>query len=123
MICCPTLREADGLAMSSRNVYLSPIERKAAPILYQALNAVSELYQRQSILSRAQVRKTVTEILSREKLVTKIEYISLASPIDMIELEDVTPEVGGVLSAVIRIGNVRLIDNVLIGKANEYILR
>ena len=121
---CKTMRESDGLAMSSRNAYLSPVERSASNILYQALSdGKSACESINSILPRDVVIDVVNSILKSNPLVTKVEYISLACSTNMKELShyDINSETGAVLSSAIRIGNVRLIDNLLIGNANKII--
>lgn len=120
VVVCPTIREMDGLAMSSRNVYLTASERPAASILYKALvhgvNLV-ESQQEKALVSAKVVKEEIERVLSSEPRVSRIEYISVASPRDMSELHEISHGTGGILSAVIRLGNVRLIDNVLVGKA------
>jgi pantothenate synthetase len=82
-------------------------------------------------LNKTEVVAEVIKVLKSQPLVTKIEYVSVASHHDMKELEDhehhakvpVTAEHGAVISAAIRLGNVRLIDNVLVGKANELLYK
>jgi pantoate--beta-alanine ligase len=118
----PTLRESDGLAMSSRNVYLTPREREVSSILYQALHAVvNQCESSATPVSVSVLEASAREILAREPLVTEVQYISIASPYDMTELKTVNIEEGAVISAAIKIGSVRLIDNLLIGKAKNII--
>ena len=110
LVVAPTVREADGLAMSSRNVYLSPSERREAPALYKALQAA-----RRSVLSgESDGKKIISEIkkLILEETNASIEYVSLVelgcfSPVRRIE--------GDVLIALAaRFGGTRLIDNVIV---------
>lgn len=127
---CETLRELDGLAMSSRNVYLTSTERSAAGILYKALDEVKQYCESQLLpggeaISRADVIRLATAVLQSEKLVTRIEYISFASHRNMRELDTYIrgdKNAAAVISTAVRIGNVRLIDNILIGKAHDDIL-
>lgn len=126
---CPTVRELDGLAMSSRNAYLTPAERPVCSVLYRALTAAKDYCDQTSVtkvpVTRADIIAVANAELKRESMVTKIEYISLASHRDMTELVDYSADVpgaGAVLSAAIRIGNVRLIDNVLVGNGIQDIL-
>jgi len=123
IIICPTMRESDGLAMSSRNTYLQPNERIAAPVLYRALSAAKDMCEKSSLDSilRTAIIEKAEEVLRSEPLISHIEYVSVASPIDMKELDTVEPHVGAVLSAAVRCGTVRLIDNVLVGPANDII--
>ena len=126
---CRTIRESDGLAMSSRNAYLHPVERPACNVLYKALSA-AKLYCDQTKDNRFPAKRediiaTVNSILRQEPLVTQIEYVSVASHRDMTELTSYSAHAAGagaVISAAIRIGNVRLIDNVLVGQAIRDIL-
>jgi len=121
---CPTLREADGLAMSSRNTYLQPSERPAAGVLYRALSAAKMVCEGGAVgVSRDAVIDAAKHVLHQEPLVTQIEYISVASPDNMRELPIVRAEdQGAVISAAVRLGSVRLIDNLLVGRAISRLL-
>lgn len=114
VVVCPTVREPDGLALSSRNAYLSPQERQAATVLHRALTSAEEAYaagERDAELLRALMSSTLaSEPLARE------EYVSVADPETLDELNRVTS--GALLSMAVRIGKTRLIDNVVLaGKA------
>lgn len=111
IIVCPTVREADGLAMSSRNSYLSVNERRAAPVLYQALLAARRHYQ-QGAREAELIRKVMRNMLATEPL-AKPEYVSVADPATLEELAQVG-EHGAVLSMAVRVGPARLIDNMLL---------
>lgn len=123
---CETVRETDGLAMSSRNAYLTADERRVSSILYKALSAaeifVNEQNCQNNDISNESITCIITDILNSEPLVSKIEYISIASCIDMKEIIDVSYHSGGVISSAVRVGSVRLIDNVLTGHAKNMIL-
>jgi len=108
---CPTLREHDGLAMSSRNAYLGSAEREAATVLYRALNAARELYV-QGRHDGAAMRAAMRRVLASEPL-AEVEYVSAADPQSLREL-DVVGEQGVLLSLAVRIGQTRLIDNILL---------
>mmetsp|Transcript_11862 Transcript_11862/g.16256 ORF Transcript_11862/g.16256 Transcript_11862/m.16256 type:complete len:323 (-) Transcript_11862:106-1074(-) len=114
-----TIREESGLAMSSRNAYLNEKERNAAVILFQALSEGKALFSNSKDIPCEVIRLKIEAILKKEPLVTQIEYISIANPMDMTELE--VCKAGAVISAAIRVGNVRLIDNVLVGSAESII--
>jgi pantoate--beta-alanine ligase len=111
IVICPTLRETDGLAMSSRNIYLNPEERKAATVLYRALSAVKSAHdsgERGAENLRALVRATVaTEPLAR------LQYVSCADYDTLEELERAQGKV--LLSMAVFVGKTRLIDNIVIG--------
>lgn len=119
---CETMRDADGLAKSSRNAYLNDGERRVAGILYKALSAAKLLCEQQpsqlgASISRLDVIAAAERTLRQEPLVGNIEYVSVASPRHMRELDTVSREEGAVISAAVRLGSVRLIDNVLVGRA------
>lgn len=121
---CETLREEDGLAMSSRNVYLTPEERKVANILYKALSLAKKFCDERNgaATTHEEIVARVENILASEPMVSKIEYVSIASFKNMQELDMITPDTGAVISSAIRVGSVRLIDNVLFGSARNNIL-
>ena len=105
----PTIREQDGLAMSSRNRYLSPAGRLAASILYLALQT-----GRQAIKEGRGAASTVERIMRQtveQEPTARIEYLALCDPASLEPLEQV--ERRALLLGAIRIGTVRLIDNVL----------
>jgi len=112
IVIVPTVREEDGLAMSSRNRYLNPTERSVAPTLFHALKHAESLYE--SGERRAQVLKDAAkQIIEKEPLI-QYEYISVANPFTLIELEIIDPKMGAILSGAIRNGKTRLIDNLLL---------
>eukprot|EP01137_Pigoraptor_chileana_P019535 Opistho-2@80693 len=107
---CPTRREKDGLAMSSRNVYLSEEHRRIAPVFSRGLFAAQEAYTVQKVKDR----KTLIDIVEksiRSNPEPQIQYISLAHPMTLKELDVVGPE-GAILSGALFLGKTRLIDNV-----------
>ncbi|RMD55166.1 MAG: pantoate--beta-alanine ligase [Nitrospirae bacterium] len=110
VVICPTVREPDGLAMSSRNVYLSEEERKRASTLYRALKSGEEM-----VLSGQSDPNKVKEYMEDMLLsngISKIDYISIADPET---LEDVVEIKRPLLIALaVHIGRARLIDNILI---------
>ena len=111
IIVLPTVREPDGLAMSSRNVRLTPPQRQAAPALYRALQAGHARWQADEKNS-ANIRAAAMQELQAEPLLDAIDYISLAAPETLAELEQAVP--GAMLSAAARLGAVRLIDNLIL---------
>jgi pantoate--beta-alanine ligase len=111
IVVCPTLRETDGLAMSSRNVYLNPAERQAATVLFRALSAAKEAYE-SGELEAESLRVIVRETVAAEPL-AKLQYISCADYDTLEELETVHGK--ALLSMAVLMGKTRLIDNFVIG--------
>ncbi len=107
---CETVREPDGLAMSSRNVYLNPDEREAATVLYRALCA-----GRDAILAgerdAKKVQTLVEQVIATEPLV-KTEYVDVADAETLEPLTDLRDEV--LISLAARVGVARLIDNITV---------
>jgi len=110
IIVVPTMREADGLAMSSRNTYLNKEEREAATVLYCALQAAKEAYQNGERDGNT-LRMVMEECIRAEPL-AKLQYISCADLITLEELAKVTD--GALLSMAVYVGKTRLIDNVIL---------
>jgi pantoate--beta-alanine ligase len=116
MVVCPTVREKDGLALSSRNVYLDPQQRAAAPVLYRALSAARTAYcagERRG----DQLRSIMGEILAAEPL-AQVDYVSAADPETLREVEATADHI--LLSMAVRIGQTRLIDNVMLGESDLF---
>lgn len=111
VVVCPTVREADGLAMSSRNVYLDPEQREAATALFRSLSAAKELFESGERDAEA-IRRRMKEVLAGEPL-AEPQYVSCA---DYDSLEELT-EIRGkaLLSMAVFIGKTRLIDNFVLG--------
>jgi pantoate--beta-alanine ligase len=107
VIAHPTVREPDGLAMSSRNVHLSAEERAAAPVINRALRAARSLRERGERSAEA-LRTEMRRVLASEPL-AKPEYVSVADGTTLEELE--TLEGPALLSMAVRFGSTRLIDN------------
>ena len=110
LIVCPTVRESDGLAMSSRNRYLSPQERK------QALSISSALLAAQAQVNHGQENASVLlqsmrEVLQQEPGV-RVDYLAVVDPDTLLPLEDVSR--GGLLAIAAYVGTTRLIDNILL---------
>ncbi len=113
----PTVRENDGLALSSRNAYLNDNEKIAAAILYKSLMGAKEIFEGSFAgnlpMDANIISETVISILKTEPLVKEIEYVAVDSKETMEPLSDIGPE-GGVVSLAVKIGNVRLIDNLIL---------
>ena len=107
VIAHPTVREPDGLAMSSRNVHLSPEERAAAPVIHRALLAARSLRERGERSAEA-LRSEMRQVLASERL-AEPEYVSVADPSTLEELQ--TLDGPALLSMAVRFGSTRLIDN------------
>jgi pantoate--beta-alanine ligase len=120
----PTVREADGLALSSRNAYLTLEERHAAPIVYRSLCAAKETFDTYKLESAQDVKKrpiaskdlreAVETVLRQEPLVSAIHYVSIDSretmrPVDHVDLSE-----GAIVSLACQVGTVRLIDNIIL---------
>ena len=111
VVVVPTVREPDGLALSSRNAYLTPEERKAAPVIYRALRRAQEL-RRQGVVGGEELRSAVRRVLEEESLLEQIEYVSLA---DCGTLEELDVLAGRAMLAVaVKLGQTRLIDNLIL---------
>jgi len=105
-----TVRESDGLAMSSRNTYLSPEERKASLVLYESLQLAKELRDKGET-SAEFIRKEMTALIQSEPLAV-IDYISIADTITLKELDRI--EGPALVSLAVNIGKTRLIDNIIL---------
>jgi pantoate--beta-alanine ligase len=112
IVVCPTVRESDGLALSSRNAYLDPEERKAATVLYRALVSAKNSYEKGE-QDGAVLRSVMQSVIESEPMAAA-EYISAADPETLLELQQIVPENGALLSMAVRIGKTRLIDNLLL---------
>ena len=108
---CPTVREPDGLALSSRNALLSPEARAASPVIHRALRTALERY-RAGERSAESLRDTMREVLTSEPAADP-EYVSVASLADGHELREIEGPVEppALLSMAVRFGEIRLIDN------------
>lgn len=111
VIIVPTQREANGLALSSRNVYLSETERAAAPVLFRALKAAQARYS-EGIRDAETLRQTMREVLAREPL-AEVEYVSAADAETLQELRGISQR-PILLSMAVRFGRTRLIDNLIL---------
>jgi pantoate--beta-alanine ligase len=107
VIACPTVREPDGLALSSRNVHLSTADRAAAPVLYRALMAARARWEAGE-RSADLLRGGMSEVLAAEPL-ADVDYVSVADGRTLAELDRV--EGPALLSLAVRFGSTRLIDN------------
>jgi len=111
IVVCPIRREADGLAMSSRNKYLSPDERIAARVLYRALTTAQQAFLKGE-RSGDRLKDIMKEVLAGEPL-AKIQYVSCADIDSLQELTTITHN--AILSMAVYVGKTRLIDNMVLG--------
>ena len=112
IVICPIQREPDGLAMSSRNVYLNPEERIAARVLSQALQAAGVAYADGERDAR-KLREVMTNLIQAEPL-ARLQYVSCADPDSLQEIDGLLTG-RALLSMAVYLGKTRLIDNLVIG--------
>jgi pantoate--beta-alanine ligase len=110
IIGCPIVREPDGLAMSSRNVYLRPDERAAAPVVFKALTNGAELIKRGE-RSSAKIIDTVKRIIAGEPL-GDLEYVEIRETVGFTAPDEIEGDV--MIAAAVRFGRARLIDNMIV---------
>lgn len=108
----PIVREPDGLALSSRNAYLSPEERKAAVVLSRSLQVARRLYERGE-RNAERLRSEMRQVLGAEPL-AQVDYVSVADAASLEELTQVDRP--ALVSLAVRIGRARLIDNIVLGE-------
>ena len=111
IVAVPTVRDKDGLALSSRNAYLAPDERKAAAVVFRALSTARSLWENGS-RDAAELRSAVIQVLESEPLLHGIDYVSVADRTTLEELQLVEGQ--AMVSTAVRLGETRLIDNVLL---------
>ncbi|NWG05078.1 MAG: pantoate--beta-alanine ligase [Chloroflexi bacterium] len=111
IVVCPTTRELDGLAMSSRNVYLDSEQRKAATVLFRSLSAAKELYEAGE-RNAEKIRGKMRDVLAGEPL-AEPQYVSCADYDTLEELDEIKGK--ALLSMAVFIGKTRLIDNFVLG--------
>jgi len=109
---CPTIREPDGLAMSSRNSYLNPEERQASLVLFRALSRARSLYEGGE--RRAERLRNEMKAVIEEEPLARIEYVSVADPVTLKELDEIKG--AALASMAVYIGRTRLIDNLTLGE-------
>jgi len=110
IVTIPTVREPDGLAVSSRNTYLNPEERQAATVLYQALSLAQQLWS-QGEKDAQRLREEMIGLIKKQPLAT-IDYVSVADAETLDELDMVNPP--ALVSLAVKIGTTRLIDNIVL---------
>ncbi len=105
---CPTIRHSDGLALSSRNAYLTPEERQSASVLSRSLHKASELFQSGETVSSI-VKALITEEIATEPLVD-LDYVEVVEGKSLDPITEIGPDTRILLAA--KVGQARLIDNV-----------
>jgi len=110
IVTLPTVREPDGLAMSSRNSYLNPDERQAALVLYRALTLGRGLWE-QGERDAENIKQTMRRLIQKQPLAA-IDYVSIADAETLDELDTVKPP--ALVSLAVKIGSTRLIDNMVL---------
>jgi pantoate--beta-alanine ligase len=111
VVVCPTVRERDGLAMSSRNAYLTEKQRKAATVIYKCLQEASDLIK-SGIMDGTVVRGFMQERILKETDITSIDYAGVYDPETMIDVSEIRGDI--LLAVALKIGDTRLIDNMLV---------
>ena len=115
IVAVPTVRDPDGLAQSSRNAYLTPSQREAAPVVYRALRRAEELWNN-GVIDAGQLRAEVKAVLEAEPLVESIDYVSVAGGESLEELDQLprSGQIRAMVSVAVMMGRTRLIDNVIL---------
>jgi len=108
----PIVREPDGLAMSSRNVYLSEDERKAAPVLFRSLEHARKRFEAGEKKSKTLIAE-MKEMIEKEPL-AKIDYVEIVDMTELKEVKTVKPRT--LIAVAVYLGQTRLIDNIIIEK-------
>jgi pantoate--beta-alanine ligase len=111
----PTVREPDGLAMSSRNSYLTPEQRESALCLKRSLDLAQDMVQRGT--KDGKTVKTAVEKLIRNYPFTEIDYVTVCDPVSLEDVERIEGE--ALLALAVRVGKTRLIDNGILAKAYQ----
>ena len=111
VVVCPTLREPDGLAMSSRNTYLDPKQREAATVVYRSLTAAVQAFEAGE-RDAGVLRNRMSEVLSTEPL-AQPQYVSVADPDTLEEFNGSIER--ALFSLAVYVGKTRLIDNMVVG--------
>ena len=118
VIVMPTVRDPDGLALSSRNAYLTPDQRESALSLYESLKLAEKLYS-DGIHDARAIRRGMLKVLE-DIPGASIDYVSIANADTLAELDSIAPPQPALVSLAVRIGDVRLIDNLIIGAGAPY---
>jgi pantoate--beta-alanine ligase len=115
IIGAPTVREPDGLAMSSRNSYLSPEERKSALSLKKSMDLADRLFE-EGERNAGRIQAAVKDLILSHPF-TRIDYVSLCHPATLEDMDILGEQ--ALLALAVRVGKTRLIDNCLLGRAKK----
>jgi pantoate--beta-alanine ligase len=117
IIACPIVRETDGLAMSSRNAYLTKEEREAATVLSRALQEAQRLYQ----VGEREVTKIISAIrqLIEAEPLARIDYIGIIDPNKLTPLSTLEDDTPVLIALAVFLGRARLIDNITLNVPND----
>jgi pantoate ligase/cytidylate kinase len=110
IVACSTVREENGLALSSRNQYLSPAQKQEAALLYQGLKQAEQAFHNREFSRTALISRVKDHLVLTPSI--QLEYIELVDPLTLTPLETVAEQ--GLLAIAARIGTTRLIDNILL---------
>jgi len=113
VIVAPTVREPDGLAMSSRNVYLSSEDRQSALVLWKSLNLAQQLWS-EGERDAGKIRQEMVSLIESEPR-AEIDYVSIADTGTLKEIDKI--DISALVSMAVRFGKTRLIDNIILGGA------
>jgi pantoate--beta-alanine ligase len=116
IVLCPTIRERDGLAMSSRNACLNEAQRAAAPVVFRCLSEASGLIK-SGIIDATHIQRIMQKSILAEPAVSGVDYMGIYDPVTLNVLSEVRDEV--LLVAAVKIGRTRLIDNILVNVKKE----
>ncbi len=117
IVVCPTLREQDGLAMSSRNAYLDIRQREAATVIYKCLIEASDLIK-SGIIDANYIKGVMQDGLLKEPAVSGLDYAGVYDPVTLSELSEIKGDT--LLAVAVKIGDTRLIDNMLVIPVRKY---
>lgn len=113
VVICPTVREANGLAMSSRNEYLTPDERSRAGLLYRSLLHAEKMYKKDKSIDARQIEKEMIAMIKQERD-WALDYVKIVHPKTLAAIEGPIGDEGCLIALACKVGKARLIDNILL---------
>jgi pantoate--beta-alanine ligase len=117
IVVCPTVRERDGLAMSSRNAYLDKKQREASTIIYKCLKEALDL-MKSGIIDARYIKGLMHDKLLKESSVSGVDYAGVYDPVTLDELSEIKGDT--LLAVAVKIGEIRLIDNMLVNPVRKH---